>query len=119
MQKKHKMLSAAGGFCVGLLNGFFGAGGGVLAVPLLRRCGLSSKESHAGAIGIILPITLLSAGLYIHKGYVGLPDVYPFVPGGLIGSVAGALFLKKITSRLLCALFGAMMIFAGLRMAAV
>lgn len=116
MGRKQKILNAAGGFFIGAVNGFFGAGGGVLAVPLLKKAGLSEKEAHAGAIGIILPITLLSAALYLLKGFVAVGDVLPFLPGGIIGSVLGAAFLKNIKSRALRGIFGALIIFAGVRM---
>ena len=114
--KSNRFLRILGGFAVGIINGIFGAGGGALMVPLLKKSGFSTKESHAGAIGVILPITLLSVGLYIWQGNVTVADALPFLPGTIFGAVLGARFLKKITSRWLKGLFGAFMIFAGLRM---
>lgn len=118
-KKKSGLWLLLGGLVIGAVNGIFGAGGGALAVPMLQKSGLSPKEAHAGAIGVILPITLLSVALYVMAGSASLEDAYPFLPGTLLGSVAGALFLKKITSRWLKGAFGAMLIFAGIRMALV
>ena len=115
-KNSNKLFAAAGGFAVGLVNGLFGAGGGVLAVPMLKKSGLSEKESHAGAIGVMLPLSAFSAWLYLRQGAVELASVYPFLPGGILGAVAGALFLKNINSVFLRGLFGAMMIYAGVRM---
>ena len=112
----NKIFSAVGGFAVGLLNGFFGAGGGVLAVPMLKKIGFTEKEAHAGAIGVMLPLSILSAWLYISQGDIKIAQALPFLPGGIIGAVAGALFLKNINSRLLRGFFGALMIYAGVRM---
>ena len=58
--KKH-IKPAAFGVAVGLVNGVFGAGGGMLAVPLLKKSGLDQKQSHANAVAVILPITVISA----------------------------------------------------------
>lgn len=114
---KSKFFGALGGFAVGVINGLFGAGGGALTVPLLEKSGLETKRAHAGAIGVILPITLLSAALYINRGEVAVADALPFLPGTVLGAVAGAIFLKKITAPWLKGLFGALIIFAGMRMA--
>ena len=46
--KKGKNIKLAlSGVAVGAVNGMFGAGGGMLAVPLLKRVGLTQREAHA------------------------------------------------------------------------
>lgn len=114
--KKNNLLTAASGLAVGIVNGLLGAGGGMIAVPLLKKLGLDQKQAHANAVAVILPITLLSAALYLIKGYVGLSDCLIFIPGGLLGSLIGTYCLKKISSRLLKLLFGGFMIYAGVRL---
>ena len=47
------------GALIGLLNGFFGSGGGILAVTLLQKQGLPSRQAHATSIAIILPLSLV------------------------------------------------------------
>ena len=74
---------------MGIVNGLLGAGGGMIAVPLLKKLGLSQKQAHANAVAVILPITVLSAALYLIKGYVSLADSFVFIPGGLVGSLIG------------------------------
>jgi iron complex transport system substrate-binding protein len=69
-----KVLTAGIGFLVGVLNGFLGAGGGMLAVPLLKKQGLAQKQAHATAIAVIFPLTLVSAAVYVLGGKVNLPD---------------------------------------------
>lgn len=114
--KNSKLKQLICGFAVGLTNGMFGAGGGAIMVPLLEGSGHSTKEAHAGAIGVILPVTLFSVALYMWQGSVTFADGMPFLPGTLLGAVLGAFFLKKIKSRWLKGLFGAFMIFAGIKM---
>lgn len=114
--KKENIRLALSGFAIGAVNGLLGAGGGMLAVPLLRRAGLPQKQAHANAVAVILPITLLSAVLYLIKGYVGIPEAVPYIPGGLVGSLAGTLLLKRISPALLKRIFGGFMIYAGIRL---
>ncbi len=112
-----KFLSLLGfGLPIGIINGLFGAGGGMLTVPLLKKEGMKQKEAHANAVAVILPITALSAILYIIKGYVDFNDAWKYIPAGLIGSILGTVLLKKIKPKFLKKIFAAFMIYAGIRM---
>lgn len=104
------------GIAVGLVNGVFGAGGGMLAVPLLKKSGLDQKSAHANAVAVILPITVISAILYILKGKVALSDSFTYIPTGLIGAVIATFALKKISNKWLRRIFGVFMIYAGIRL---
>lgn len=102
--------------CVGFINGLLGAGGGMLAVPALKKCGLNQQQSHANSIAIILPVSLLSAIFYIWKGSVNVMQALPYIPGGLIGAILGAWALTKIPPRILKKIFGIFAIWAGVRL---
>ena len=114
--KKINLLTAAAGLAVGIVNGLLGAGGRMIAVPLLKRLGLSQKQAHANAVAVILPITVLRAALYLIKGYVSLTDSFVFIPGGLVGSLIGTYCLKKISPIWLKRTFGGFMFYAGVRL---
>ena len=114
--KKHTLKKLGGGFTVGIINGMFGAGGGIIAVPLLRKFGMNDKESHASSVAVILPLSVFSAVLYILDGRVKLSEGLPYVLPGLIGAVLGTLFLSKISPKWLHAIFGALIIYAGIRL---
>lgn len=113
---KENLVTALSGLSVGFVNGLLGAGGGIIAVPLLKKLGLERKEAHANAVAVILPITLLSAALYLFKGYVSLSDSLAFIPGGLIGSIIGTYCLRKISPVWLKRIFGGFMVYAGVRL---
>lgn len=104
------------GMIIGIVNGCFGAGGGMIAVPMLKKVGLDVKESHANAVAVILPITLISGIVYIMKDYVKLSDAISFIPTGVLGAVLGTLALKKISPLWLKRIFGGFMVWAGLRL---
>ena len=65
--KKHLLFTAAGGLAVGLINGLLGAGGGMLAVPILAKAGLSQREAHAGSLAVILPLSLFRAAFWARR----------------------------------------------------
>lgn len=116
MMKSENLKVVAGGLLIGVVNGLFGAGGGIVAVPILGKMGLSKKESHANAVAVILPISILSAVLYLMKDYVAIPDAFPYIPTGIIGALLGTYCLKKISPLWLKRIFGVFIIYAGVRL---
>lgn len=52
------------GAAVGTVNVLIGAGGGILAVPILKKSGLDQKEAQANAVAVILPLTAISLIIY-------------------------------------------------------
>lgn len=117
MSTKNKtFLTAAAGIGIGFINGLLGAGGGMIAVPLLKRLGLNQKEAHANAVAVILPISIISAVMYIWKDYVNLSDALIYIPTGLFGAVIGTYILKKISPLWLKRIFGGFMVYAGIRL---
>ena len=105
-----------GGIIIGTLNGMFGAGGGIMAVPMLRKSGIEDKSAHASSIAIILPISLVSISMYIIDGRVNFTDGLPYILPGIIGAVAGTFILSKIPRKWLHRVFGTLIIYAGIRL---
>ena len=114
--KKNEWFPLAFGGLIGIVNGLFGAGGGMVAVPLLKKVGFSQTDAHANAVAVILPITIVSAVLYIIKGYVNFSDAVLYMPTGVIGSLIGTMILRKISPFYLKKIFGFFMIYAGVRL---
>lgn len=104
------------GLGIGLLNGFFGSGGGILAVALLQKKGLPARQAHATSIAIILPLSLISLVVYWLNGNLPLEQGLPFFVPALLGSAAGAFLLKKIPVQLLKLLFAGLILYSGLRL---
>ena len=116
-EKLSKNLRYGGaGVAVGVINGMFGAGGGMLAVPLLKRVGLTQREAHANAVAVILPVSVLTAVFYLARGNVNISDSLPFIPTGLIGAYLATLIIKRISPVWLKRIFGGFMIYAGVRL---
>ncbi|MFR5833430.1 MAG: sulfite exporter TauE/SafE family protein [Acutalibacteraceae bacterium] len=105
------------GLLTGAVNGLFGAGGGMLAVPVLTYvAGLDERKSHATAIAVILPLCIISTIVYALQGGFDYSIFPPTVAGVVAGGVLGAVFLKKASGTFLNVLFYGLMLFAGLKM---
>lgn len=105
-----------GGIAVGGVSGFFGGGGGMLAVPLLQACGLDAKRSHATALLVILPICIISAAIYIRNGYFDANAVLCACIGVVGGSVAGAAMLDKLNQTAIGVIFALIMVAIGIKL---
>lgn len=114
-QKTRKRISA--GLLTGAVNGLFGGGGGMVAVPLLKNMlGFSEKRSHATAILVIAPVCAVSAFVYIFNGYFSAEVVIPAALGSVAGGMVGAFLLDKLPEMLVNLVFVAVMLAAGVRM---
>lgn len=108
--------AAVTGAACGLLNGLFGAGGGMAAAPLLKAGGLPQKKAHATSLAVILPLAAVSAAFYLLDGALSFGEAVPYLPGGFLGACAGALLMKRIPSGVLRRVFGALLLVAGVRL---
>ena len=111
------IIKVSGGVLVGLINGFFGGGGGMLCVPLLEKVLQEpTKKAHATAILIILPISIASAVMYLLSGYFSLKGTLSVSVGVVAGGIAGALLLKRLPAFVVGILFALMMIGVGCKL---
>ena len=65
---KNKKTAVLAGIFAGFLNGLFGSGGGIIAVPLFKKSGLSQKEAQATALFMMFFLSVISAGIYFYEG---------------------------------------------------
>lgn len=117
MSQKWKKLLI--GMITGFANGLFGSGGGTIVVPAMERfLRVEEHKAHATAIAVILPLSVLSLGIYLWKTDLGA--VWQLAlwvsAGGLAGGVVGAKLLAKVSGLWLHRIFGAFMLAAAVRM---
>ena len=63
--KNNKFKAISLGLITGLVNGLFGSGGGTIAVPFMQRfLKVEEHDSHANAIAVILPLSIMSTFIY-------------------------------------------------------
>lgn len=103
------------GTLIGIINGFFGGGGGMIVVPLLtEKFGLTQKQAQATAIFVILPISIASSIIYITKNSIDFAVGWSVVVGVIAGGVLGALLLKKLNNLFVKGLFTLLMLAGGI-----
>lgn len=105
-----------GGALTGIVNGMLGAGGGMIAVPVLEKNGADTKQAHSGSIAVMLPLSIFTAVVYLKGGRMTLSDALPYIPAGIIGAFCGVWLMNRISPALLHKIFGGFAIWAGVRM---
>ncbi|WP_265443138.1 sulfite exporter TauE/SafE family protein [Acetivibrio straminisolvens] len=105
------------GLVTGIANGLFGSGGGTIAVPAMVLL-LKEEEhvAHATAISIILPLTLVSAFIYVANSYIDWNLTIKTMLGGVVGGYLGAKLLNICPSHILRKVFAVFIIAAAVRM---
>ena len=94
----------------------FGAGGGMLLVPALRKSGLEQDQAHAASLFAAFSLAAVSVLLYLSQGRFSPEGVVPYLPGGILGALAGAFLMEKIPPAWLRRVFGGFLLFTGGRM---
>ena len=104
------------GLGAGAVNGLFGAGGGMVLVPLLSLLTtLEEKDIFASSIAIILPICLVSLIATELTSTVAWRASLPWLIGSAAGGLLAGFFGKKIPTLWLHRGLGVMILWGGIR----
>lgn len=107
------ILSGLGAGCV---NGLFGAGGGMVLIPLLTILTVfSSQQLFPISVAMILPMTAISAAVTAFS--VGLPiaEALPYLLGATTGGLAAGQMGRRISPLWLHRILGGMILVGGIR----
>ncbi len=116
MQYKKYIGITIAGILAGAVNGLFGAGGGMVLVPLLTW--LTKLEDDAifpTSVSIILPICFVSLGLTINPTTELWKTAFPYLLGSVAGGILAGLFGKKIPTIWLHKILGVLILWGGFR----
>ena len=114
---KNKTVAVLCGVLAGFVNGFLGGGGGVVVVSaLLTVFSLNQKCAQATALLVILPLTAISAAVYVLGGFHDWADALWTTVGVIVGGIVGALILGGIKSNAAKIAFAVLLIFGGVKM---
>jgi len=103
------------GIGAGAVNGLFGAGGGMVLVPLLTMTGMEEDAVFPSSISIILPICLVSLGVTALTGEIAWSDAFPYLIGSGIGGILAGICGKKIPVTWLHRGLGVLILWGGIR----
>ncbi len=104
------------GAAAGAANGLFGAGGGMVLLPLMDSMKLTGeRQRFATALGVMLPVSLVSF-LRLYLAGQSMPQSpWLYCLGGLIGGALGAFWYQRIPLVWLRRALGAIILWGGLR----
>ena len=116
-EKKSKGLwYALAGAAAGVVNGFFGGGGGQVLVPMLAgKCSLDQRKAFATSVAVIAPLCALSACIYWFRGQLELLLALPSLAGGLTGGWVGGKVFKKMSMVWLRRGFALLILYGGVK----
>ena len=105
------------GLAAGIINGLLGGGGGLIVVPgLALTLGLTAKKSHATALAVILPASVISACILLFTFKNDWVLLSATTLGVSAGGVVGALLLKKLKNPAITKIFAVLMLLAGVKL---
>ena len=117
ISKKNKIILVVLGCLSGFINGFLGGGGGVLVLAtLLAVLKLHQKNAQATALLVILPLTAVSAAVYLICGNVNWVPTLWATLGVVLGGILGALLLSKLKGNTAKIIFAVVLVAGGIKM---
>ncbi len=101
------------GLGAGAVTGLFGAGGGMVLVPLLTLLtDLTDAEIFPASISIILPICLVSLAF---SGSADLQTALPYLIGSAAGGFLAGKWGRKVPVKWLHRALGLLILWGGMR----
>lgn len=116
MQEKANWGIAISGCAAGIVAGTFGAGGGMVLVPLLSALTpLQEQEVFPASLTVIAPICLTTLAVtYLTMG-LPLGSSLPYLLGSAAGGFAAGKWGSRIPSLWLHRILGAFIVWGGIR----
>lgn len=104
------------GLGAGAVNGLFGAGGGMVLVPLLSALTeLEEDKIFSSSIAIILPLCLVSITATALTSDIPWKAALPYLPGSAIGGFLAVKYGRRIPSIWLHRILGILILWGGIR----
>ena len=118
--KKYKSHLIVGALS-GVVNGFLGAGGGIITTYYLSHILTNEQKKQNGvfanAVATMLPISIISIVLYLLKGYIKLENgLFSILPSAIIGGILGAFLLTKLKLKAVKFIFSILVTVSGFLM---
>lgn len=116
MEKKEMCKIAVAGAMAGIVNGIFGAGGGMVLVPLLIAfTNLEERQVFPSSIWIILPICAVSLFSQFSLSDLPYKTAFPYLLGSIPGGILAVYLGKYIPTKWLHRALGIMILYGGVR----
>ena len=104
------------GLAAGIVNGLFGAGGGMVLVPLLSLLtNLEDRQIFSASIAVILPICIVSLIATSLSGQIAWQPALPYLIGSAAGGLASGIWGHRIPTKWLHRSLGILILWGGIR----
>lgn len=104
------------GSCAGAVAGLFGAGGGMVLVPLLTAFScLEEEEVFPASLSVILPVCLVSLAMTAVSEGLPWREALPYLLGSAGGGVLAGVWGQKIPVKWLHRGLGLLILWGGWR----
>lgn len=116
MNIKKRLGAILAGSAAGAVNGLFGAGGGMVLVPLLTALTqLEDDEVFPASVSVILPICVVSLCLSVNQNDLTWAQLIPYLVGSAIGGIGAGIWGRKIPTKWLHRILGILILWGGVR----
>lgn len=116
MKKRLLTGAALAGLAAGAVTGLFGAGGGMVLVPLLTLLGVAKdKDVFPCSVSIILPICVVTLAATTVFGSVDWGAALPYLLGSVAGGFCAGRWGGKIPVKWLHRGLGLLILWGGIR----
>ena len=116
MDLNHRFGIVLAGMAAGAINGLFGAGGGMVLVPLLLLLTkLEDNEIFPASVSMILPMCIVSLVFGALQGVFAIKEAFPYLVGSAIGGVLAGILGRYIPVVWLHRVLGGLILFGGVR----
>ncbi len=116
MQRKRFSGFAVAGAAAGIINGLFGAGGGMVLIPLLTlMTDLNDDELFSSSLAIMLPICIVALTSTALHQTLPLKESIPYLVGSAVGGILAGILQGKIPTVWLHRILGLLIIGGGIR----
>ena len=104
------------GAAAGGVNGLFGAGGGMVLVPLLTGYAhLEEHEVFPSSVAIIFPVCIISVLLNLRHETIDFWGFLPYLIGSVLGGLAAGVWGRNIPTVWLHRVLGVLILWGGVR----
>ena len=108
---------AVSGAAAGIVAGLFGAGGGMVLIPLLNLTAKPKENSlFPTSVCIMLPICVTAICMdYLKYSLLPFQTAWPYMLGGAVGGILASILAKKIPTLYLHRGLGLLILWGGVR----
>ena len=116
MKKNNKWGMYLAGVAAGAVNGLFGAGGGMLLVPLLTGItDIDEDQVFPASVSIILPISIISLSVSCWRTGLPFQEAWPYLLGSIGGGILAGITGSRIPVTWLHRILGVLILWGGVR----